>query len=140
MSLGKLVGTAVVGTALVVGATGCAEDVFRIGTVTRNSFQIPSTNSHCKRYAFEMKGDFEDTARAMDLIADQEVGYIAVSLGLPHTLFDHPAGMTHFFVPQEKRLEKGISDTLIRLSVGLEDPERIILTLKNILEYTEKEL
>ena len=57
MSLGKLVGTAVVGTALVVGATGCAEDVFRIGTVTRNSFQIPSTNSHCKRYAFEMKGD-----------------------------------------------------------------------------------
>ena len=83
--------------------------------------------------AFEMKGDFKDTARAMDLIADQEVGYIAVSLGLPHTLFDHPAGMTHFFVPQEKRQEKGISDTLVRLSVGLEDPERIILTLKNIL-------
>ena len=84
--------------------------------------------------AFEIEGDMEATARVIDAIVDEEIGYIAVSLGLPYTLLEHPAGMTHYFVPTEERLKKGISDTLLRMSVGLEDSEEIIETLGNILE------
>lgn len=85
--------------------------------------------------AFEMKGDLNITARAINQIARQEIGYIAVSLGLPYTLFDHPAGMTHYFVPPEERLKKGIPDTLVRMSVGLEDADKIVETLGNILKH-----
>jgi len=85
--------------------------------------------------AFEVKGDLSTTTKIINQVANQEIGYIAVSLGLPHTLFDYPAGMTHFFVPPEKRLKKGIHDTLVRISVGLEDSKMIIKTLENIFKY-----
>lgn len=83
---------------------------------------------------FEINGNIEQTIRVIDRIVHQEIGYIAVSLGLPYTLFDYPAGMTHFFVPREERMKKGITDTLIRLSIGLEDSHKIIKTLNNIFE------
>lgn len=50
---------------------------------------------------------------------------IAVSLGDAETLIQHPATMTHAIVPEDVRLEMGITDSLIRLSVGLEDPADI---------------
>lgn len=84
--------------------------------------------------SFEMKGGFDATEQAVNKIANQEVGYLAVSLGLPHTLFDYPAGMTHSFVPEKEREKKGINTTLVRMSVGLEDSEKIIITLRNILQ------
>ncbi|MBI4404795.1 MAG: aminotransferase class I/II-fold pyridoxal phosphate-dependent enzyme [Deltaproteobacteria bacterium] len=86
--------------------------------------------------AFELHGDLSVTAKALNQVVHQEVGYIAVSLGLPYTVFEHPAGMTHFFVPEKERQRKGISDTLVRMSVGLEDSKEIIKTLKNILNFT----
>jgi len=96
--------------------------------------------SQMRRYggmvAFEIKGDLDATSRVIDAIADEEIGYIAVSLGLPYTLFEHPAGMTHYFVAPQERRKKGITDTLIRLSTGLEDSEKIVETLGNILEKT----
>lgn len=51
---------------------------------------------------------------------------IAVSLGDPDTLIEHPASMTHANVPTEDRLSAGITDGLIRLSVGLEDVQDLI--------------
>lgn len=58
---------------------------------------------------------------------------IAVSLGDAETLIEHPATMTHAVVPEESRFEMGISDQLIRLSVGLEAWEDIWSDLKQAL-------
>ncbi|MCZ4148619.1 hypothetical protein BZG21_29680, partial [Escherichia coli] len=55
-------------------------------------------------------------------------------LGDPETLVQHPATMTHFSVPKNERLRFGITDGLIRLSVGLEDPLDIIADLRQALE------
>lgn len=59
---------------------------------------------------------------------------IAVSLGDAETLIEHPATMTHAVVPEEERLKMGITDGLIRLSVGLEAWEDIWADLEQALE------
>ena len=59
---------------------------------------------------------------------------IAVSLGDTETLIQHPATMTHSVVPEESRRKMGISDSLIRMSVGLEAWEDIWADLKQALD------
>ena len=56
---------------------------------------------------------------------------IAVSLGDPDTLIQHPASMTHASVPKEAREAAGITDGLIRMSVGLENVEDLIADFEN---------
>ncbi len=51
---------------------------------------------------------------------------LAVSLGGVESILSYPATMSHASVPQKERLERGIKDTLVRLSVGLEDPQDLI--------------
>jgi methionine-gamma-lyase len=58
---------------------------------------------------------------------------LAVSLGDARTLISHPASTTHRIVPREKRLEIGIYDGLVRLSVGIEDADEIIEDLDQAL-------
>lgn len=80
--------------------------------------------------AFELKGGLEDGRRMMNglrLIAR------AVSLGDAETLIQHPASMTHSTYTPEERAEHGISDGLIRLSVGLEDVSDILDDLDGAL-------
>lgn len=60
---------------------------------------------------------------------------LAVSLGDTETLIQHPASMTHSPLAREERVKAGISDGLIRLSVGLEDPEDIISDLEQALAW-----
>ncbi len=62
---------------------------------------------------------------------------LAVSLGDTETLIQHPASMTHSPYTQEERLVYGITDGLVRLSIGLEDPEDIIADLKRVLDTLE---
>lgn len=62
-----------------------------------------------------------------------ELAMISFSLGDPETLVQHPATMTHASMPKEERKKFGISDGLIRLSVGLEDPDDIIGDLEQAL-------
>ncbi len=57
----------------------------------------------------------------------------AVSLGGVHSLVTHPASTTHVHVPREERIRAGISDGLIRLSVGIEDPEDLLADLDQAL-------
>ena len=59
---------------------------------------------------------------------------LAVSLGDAETLIQHPASMTHSPYTPEERMECGISDGLIRLSIGLETVEDIIADLKIALD------
>ncbi len=76
--------------------------------------------------AFELKGGLEAGKKMMDNI---QVATLAVSLGNLDTLVQHPASMTHRNTPIEKRLAAGITDGLVRLSVGIEDSEDLVRDL-----------
>lgn len=82
--------------------------------------------------SFSLKGNKETAQKFMNHL---RLIKIAVSLGDPETLIQHPATMTHSVVPKENRLKMGISDTLMRLSVGLEAWEDI---RDDILQALEK--
>jgi methionine-gamma-lyase len=58
----------------------------------------------------------------------------AVSLGTCDTLISHPASTTHVGVAPELRIKSGITDGLIRMSVGIENVEDIIVDLENALK------
>lgn len=81
--------------------------------------------------SFEYKGDKKETQALLDRLSFIKV---AVSLGDPETLIEHPATMTHAVIPEEERLKMGITDNLIRLSVGLEAWEDIWEDLERALD------
>ena len=81
--------------------------------------------------AFEIKSDL---AGGSDFINRMNLFSIAVSLGDAESLIQHPASMTHSPYSQEERLEAGISDTLIRISVGLENVEDLLADLAQSLD------
>ncbi len=80
--------------------------------------------------SFELKGGYEAGVRLMNGV---KLMHLAVSLGDVDTLIQHPASMTHSVVPEEERLAVNITPGLVRLSVGLEDPEDIIADLEQAL-------
>jgi len=59
---------------------------------------------------------------------------LAESLGGVESLVGHPASMTHASIPREERMKTGLVDSLLRLSVGVEDMEDIIEDLRQALE------
>lgn len=81
--------------------------------------------------SFELKGGFEEGRKLMDSV---ELCKLAVSLGDAETLIQHPASMTHSPYTPEERAASGISEGLVRLSVGLEEYEDIIADLDNALK------
>ncbi|AKB57742.1 trans-sulfuration enzyme family protein [Methanosarcina barkeri] len=81
--------------------------------------------------SFEVKGGIEAGRKLMDNV---KLCSLAVSLGATDTLIQHPASMTHACVPHEVRKSVGITDGLVRLSVGIEDYEDIIEDLKQALK------
>jgi methionine-gamma-lyase len=83
--------------------------------------------------SFELKGGLQDGVKLMNSV---KLCTLAVSLGAAETLIEHPASMTHAIVPREERLRAGITDGLVRLSVGIEDAEDIIQDLKQALDQT----
>lgn len=68
----------------------------------------------------------ESTEAAMNVLSSTKVFSLAESLGGVESLINHPATMTHASIPREERLKNGLSDGLIRLSVGIEDVEDLI--------------
>jgi methionine-gamma-lyase len=81
--------------------------------------------------AFELKGGLEAGKRMMDSV---KLVLLAVSLGGVESLIQHPASMTHSKLSNEKKMESGITDGLVRLSVGIEDVEDIIADLEQALD------
>lgn len=77
--------------------------------------------------SFEMKGGLEAGKK---FINNLNMCVRAVSLGSCDTLLSHPASMTHYGVPKEKREQYGITDGLIRMSVGIENVEDILNDLE----------
>lgn len=77
----------------------------------------------------------ENGRRYMNYVADHAYTMtLAVSLGHTRTLIEHPASMTHSVVPAEKLFEKGIDPGGIRLAIGLENTEDLLLDLEECLK------
>ena len=74
--------------------------------------------------SFVLVGEREEDART--LVSRTRIFSLAESLGGVESLIEHPVSMTHGSIPREKRLAAGLSDALIRLSVGIEDAEDLI--------------
>lgn len=82
--------------------------------------------------SFKIKGNrYED---AIAVLENLEIFTLAESLGGVESLCGHPASMTHASIPKEEREKTGVSDSLIRLSVGVESDKDLIADLRNALE------
>ena len=81
--------------------------------------------------SFEVKGGFEAGKKLMDSV---RLMLLAVSLGGIETLIQHPASMTHSKMTKESKLKAGITDGLVRLSVGIENVEDLIADLDQAFE------
>ena len=81
--------------------------------------------------SFGLTGGFEAGKKLMDNV---HLAVLAVSLGGVETLIQHPASMTHAGVSKENKAQAGITDDLVRFSVGIETPEDIISDLRQALE------
>jgi cystathionine beta-lyase/cystathionine gamma-synthase len=81
--------------------------------------------------SFELKGDiYEEAVSTMERL---RVFSLGESLGGVESLCTHPASMTHASIPKEERIKVGLKDTLIRLSVGIEDVEDLIADLEQAI-------
>ncbi len=81
--------------------------------------------------SFELKNDTMDAARKV--LSGTKLFSLAESLGGVESLINHPASMTHASIPREERIKNGLSDTLIRLSVGIEDADDLIADLEQAM-------
>lgn len=84
-------------------------------------------------FAFTIKGGEAETFKVLDAL---QVIKLAVSLGGTETLISHPASTTHSGVPKEMRERLGITESMVRISVGIEDPQDLIADLRQALAVT----
>ncbi len=81
--------------------------------------------------SFELDGTLEE---ASTVVSETEVFTLAESLGGVESLIEQPAPMTHAAIPREERLEAGLTDSLIRVSVGIEHVDDLIADLDRAME------
>ena len=81
--------------------------------------------------SFTLKNDSVENASS--LMESVELFSLAESLGGVESLINHPASMTHASIPKEERIKNGLSDSLIRLSIGVEDVEDLMADLEQAL-------
>ena len=105
------------------------EKVYYPGLKSHDGYEVASKQMDAFGgiLAFELKGGFE---AGKTLLNNVKMAALAVSLGDAETLIQHPASMTHSPYTKEERLAAGITDGLVRLSVGLENIEDIIADLE----------
>ncbi|MDE2596471.1 MAG: cystathionine gamma-synthase family protein [Sphingomonadales bacterium] len=89
---------------------------------------------HCtgagSTFSLFIKGGETESFRFLDAL---KVAKLAVSLGGTETLASHPAAMTHLSVPDARKAQLGITDNLVRISVGIEDPDDLIADFEQAL-------
>jgi cystathionine beta-lyase/cystathionine gamma-synthase len=81
--------------------------------------------------SFELKNNSIEEARRV--LSSTSLFSLAESLGGVESLINHPASMTHASIPREERIKNGLSDSLIRLSVGIEDADDLIMDLEKAI-------
>ena len=82
--------------------------------------------------SFGVRGGYENAKALLDNL---RLVYLAVSLGGVESLAQHPASMSHAGVPEEARIAAGITDDLVRLSVGIEDIDDLIADFEQAFEH-----
>ena len=107
----------------------------KVETVNYPGFSTHPAKSQMRDFggmvSFTLKGD--DMDESMRVMSSFQVFSLAESLGGVESLVTHPATMTHASIPREDRLQSGLTDTLIRLSVGIEDIEDLIGDLQQAI-------
>ena len=73
-------------------------------------------------------------AVAKKVLSSTKIFALAESLGGVESLINHPSSMTHASIPREERLKVGLTDSLIRLSVGVEDADDLIEDLRAAID------
>lgn len=81
--------------------------------------------------SFELKDD--STEAANKVLSSTHLFSLAESLGGVESLINHPASMTHASIPRDERIKNGLTDGLIRLSIGIEDADDLIEDLNNAI-------
>jgi cystathionine beta-lyase/cystathionine gamma-synthase len=81
--------------------------------------------------SFELKDNSVENAKRV--LSSTHLFSLAESLGGVESLINHPASMTHASIPREERIKNGLSDSLIRLSVGIEDAEDLVADLNQAI-------
>jgi len=101
----------------------------------RDGAQADIYARHCtgpgSTFSLYVKGAEAEAFRFLDAL---KIAKLAVSLGGTETLASHPAAMTHLSVPPERRAAMGIADNLVRISIGIEDPDDLVADFQQALE------
>ena len=91
-------------------------------------------NRHCSgagsTFSLFIRGGEAESFKFLDAL---KIAKLAVSLGGTETLASHPAAMTHLSVPQERKDALGITDNLVRISIGIEDADDLIADFEQAL-------
>jgi cystathionine beta-lyase/cystathionine gamma-synthase len=109
--------------------------VFYPGLKSHNQFDLAKEQMRMPgaMVSFDLREDtFEEATK---VLSNTGVFCLAESLGGVESLIGHPASMTHASIPREERIKAGLTDSLIRLSVGIEDVEDLIDDLENALTH-----
>jgi cystathionine beta-lyase/cystathionine gamma-synthase len=97
----------------------------------QHELAVRQQRGHGGILAFELQGGLRAGTALMNAV---RLCALAESLGAVETLITHPASMTHGDVPREQRERAGVTDGLVRLSVGLEEPADIIADLEQAID------
>jgi methionine-gamma-lyase len=110
------------------------EHVGYLGFLEPGSRQADIYNRHCtgagSTFSLYLKGGENEAFAFLDAL---QIAHLAVSLGGTETLASAPAAMTHLSVPDERKQALGITDNLVRISIGVEDPDDLIADFENAL-------
>ena len=109
------------------------DKVYWPGFETHPNHQIAKNqmNDFGGMISFTLVGD--DIEKAKKIVSNTKVFALAESLGGVESLIGHPSTMTHASIPREERIKSGVVDSLIRLSVGVEDAEDLMEDLNYAL-------
>jgi methionine-gamma-lyase len=110
------------------------ESVGYLGFLEEGSRQADIYKRHCtgagSTFSLYLKGGEKEAFAFLDSL---KIAHLAVSLGGTETLASAPAAMTHLSVPDERKQALGITDNLVRISIGVEDPDDLIADFDNAL-------
>ncbi|MBL0336966.1 MAG: PLP-dependent transferase [Chitinophagaceae bacterium] len=116
------------------------DKVFYPGLATHHNHAVAARQSRGFGgiVSFTLKNDTEEAATAF--VTSTQYFKLAESLGGVKSLLCHPAQMTHKSIPAEKRQKAGVADSLIRLSVGLEESADLIRDLENAFDAVDAKI
>ena len=127
--------------------TGIKSLAVRMERHNENAYYVAIAFSHYCDYVKSVKYpgfggmvsvEFNDKATARAFVDNFDLGTIAVSLGEAKTLVNHPASMTHSTYSSEELAEIGLTEGLVRFSIGLENAEDLLISIQTAFELVKE--